>query len=59
MIELRWIVRPGWDGPEKVLQCRTKYDATIWAGMPTAEQKAAAANFQWSQWTDVPTVEAE
>jgi hypothetical protein len=26
MIELRWLIQPGWDGPEKVLQYRQKLD---------------------------------
>ena len=26
MIELRWLIQPGWDGPEKVLQYRQKVD---------------------------------
>lgn len=55
-IELRWFVRPGWDGPVRVLQCRRLYDTTTWAGMPTQEQIRAHANYQWSEWTDVPEV---
>ena len=57
MIELRYLVRPGWDGPEKVLQYRSKYDTTIWATRPTPEQRNTFANYQWSEWADVPTVE--
>lgn len=26
MIELRWLIQPGWDGPEKVLQYRQTHD---------------------------------
>jgi hypothetical protein len=26
MIEMRWLIQPGWDGPEKVLQYRQKLD---------------------------------
>lgn len=56
MIELRWYVRAGWDGPERILQYRMKRDVTVWAGMPTQEQIAEHANYQWSEWTDVPEV---
>jgi hypothetical protein len=54
--ELRWLIRQGWDGPEKVLQFRSKQDTTVWAGMPTQEQIRAGANYQWSKWIDVPEV---
>jgi hypothetical protein len=54
MTEIRWIVRPGWDGPEKILQVRYKRDVTVWAGMPSQEQIRAMANYQWSEWMDVP-----
>ena len=54
--ELRWFVRQGWDGPEKVLQFRQKRDVNVWAGMPTQEQIRAMANYQWSEWIDVPEV---
>ena len=57
MQELRWLVRQGWDGPEKVLQYRVMRDVTVWAGMPTQEQINAMANYQWSPWMDVPVVE--
>jgi hypothetical protein len=51
MIELRWYVPVVGD---KVLQYRQKYNATIYAGMPTQEQMNQTANMQWSKWTDVP-----
>ena len=54
MFELRWRIRPGWDGPEKVLQFRVKRDVNVWAGMPTQEQVRVMANYQWSEWQDVP-----
>ena len=56
MVEMRWLVRAGWDGPEKVLQMRQKYDATIRAGMFTAEEIARTASWAWSDWKDVPVV---
>ena len=55
--EMRWLVRPGWDGPEKVLQYRVKVDVNVWAGMPTQEQIQKHANYQWTPWTDVPVIE--
>lgn len=57
--ELRWFVRAGWDGPEKVLQVRYKRDVTVWSGMPTQEQIRAMANYQWSEWMDVPEFKDE
>jgi len=33
-----------------------KYDTTIYAGMPTEEQKLKTANYQWSEWMNVPEV---
>jgi hypothetical protein len=56
MVELRWLIRAGWDGPEKVLQARYKRDVTVWAGTPTQEQIRAMANYQWTEWIDVPEV---
>jgi hypothetical protein len=40
----------------KTLQYRVKYDTTIYAGMPTEEQKLKTANYQWSEWMNVPEV---
>ena len=58
MIEMRWLVRPGWDGPERVLQYRQQIDITVRAaaaGMWDAKSIAETANMQWSEWIDVPT----
>jgi hypothetical protein len=55
MIELRWCVRPGWDGPEKVLQYRQKQDTTIYGSIkPNGD---FLKELTWSDWKDVPTVE--
>lgn len=55
MMELRWYDT----GERKVLQYRRRVDATIRAGMNwTPEQLANTANYQWTEWTDVPTVES-
>lgn len=34
LVELRWIVRAGWDGPEKVLQF---FDGEEWEDVPTID----------------------
>ena len=55
MIELRWYVRPGWDGPEKVLQYRQKQEVTNYS---TFLPNGSYLNeMVWSDWRDVPTVE--
>jgi len=46
-------------GDHKVLQYRQKIDVTIRAGMGwSQDQLASTANYQWSVWTVVPTVES-
>lgn len=53
MIELRWAA--DWSG-NKVLQYRQKVDTTIRAGMSwSVDQLAMTANYEWTEWTDVPT----
>ena len=55
MMEMRWYDT----GERKVLQYRQKLDITIRAGMNwTPDQLARTANYQWSEWIDVPTVES-
>ena len=57
MIEIRWLVRAGWDGPERILQFRQKIDMTVYAGNgPFAD---SLKNMQWSEWKDVPVVKDE
>ena len=57
MIELRWLIRQGWDGPENILQYRQKVDTAIRAGGNwTATEIMNTARTQWSEWTDVPEV---
>jgi hypothetical protein len=55
MIELRWLVRPGWDGPERILQVRQKVDINIYAGAPFPGT-TFTPNLQWSEWKDIPEV---
>ena len=61
MVQMRWYkVSQTLRGSEldytKKLQYRVKYNATIYAGMPTEEQKLKTANYQWSEWMNVPEV---
>lgn len=51
MFELRYFVRPGWDGPEKVLQYRTQIEVSDYS---TAKH---LKKLEWTEWRDVPTVE--
>lgn len=55
MIEVRWFVRPGWDGPEKVLQYRQQQDVTNYSTVRTNGEYLRET--KWSDWKDVPTVE--
>jgi hypothetical protein len=55
MIEMRWLVRPGWDGPEKILQYRQKQDVTNYSTLTTNGDYLK--EMVWSDWKDVPTVE--
>lgn len=62
MFELRWVIRHGWDGPERVLQYRVKEDRTIRAELPGNEMiwrgsYPSMSTPQWSPWIDVPTVD--
>lgn len=58
MIELRWLTdRRGYGYATPILQYRQKIDTTIRAGLwhdPVEEMKTA--NWQWSEWIDVPEV---
>lgn len=67
MIEMRWLTRKtgeqvlnkyGFfqDGEMTVLQYRQKVDNTIRAGLWSSEDIIKTANYQWSDWCDVPTV---
>ncbi len=55
MTEMRWLVRPGWDGPEKILQYRQKQDVTNYSTLTTNGDYLK--EMAWSDWKDVPTVE--
>ena len=53
MIELRWLIKNGWDGPERVLQCRT-FEPRGFDDDGVPHYNGDPSN--WSKWEDVPTV---
>jgi hypothetical protein len=55
MYELRYLVRKGLDGPEKVLQYRTQFEATDYSSQTVNGQYVLIK--KWAEWQDVPTVE--
>jgi hypothetical protein len=55
MYELRYLVRNGWDGPEKVLQYRTQIEVSDYSG--TTQNGSFTKKCEWTEWQDVPTVE--
>ena len=54
MYELRYLVRKGWDGPEKVLQYRTQSEVTDYS--TTTDKGGFTKKREWTAWQDVPTV---
>jgi hypothetical protein len=55
MYELRYFVRPGWDGPEQVLQYRTQIEVTDYSSPNENGQYMSVK--KWNEWQDVPIVE--
>lgn len=53
MIEMRWLVPV--EG-ERKLQYRQQIDVTVRAGQWDTASIAQTANWQWSEWRDVPLV---
>lgn len=55
MIELRWLTRAGWDGPEVVLQYRQKHDIIDYS------RKDPNGGFikttEMTEWVTVPNVD--
>ena len=41
---------------KKKLQYRVYQNVAMYAGMPSQEDMARSAKYQWSDWKDVPTV---
>ena len=54
--EMRWLVRPGWDGPEKELQYRYEME-TIDYSMHDSKTGGFLRTNGWSSWITVPTVD--
>jgi len=55
-LEMRWLVTPGWDGPEKILQYRYQIEVTDYsAHNPTTG--GFLKTFGWTEWCTVPTVD--
>lgn len=54
MYELRYLVRNGYDGPEKVLQYRTQFEATDYS--TTTLNGSFTTKKEWTEWQDVPIV---
>jgi hypothetical protein len=54
MFELRYLVRSGWDGPEKVLQYRTQLEVTDYSG--TNVKGSFTKKSEYTEWQDVPIV---
>jgi hypothetical protein len=55
MYELRYLVRNGLEGSEKVLQYRTHIDVTDYS---TTTLKGMFLNKkEWTEWQDVPTID--
>ena len=50
MYELRYLVRKGLDGLEKVLQYRTQIEVSDYSTEKQIKKK------EWAEWRDVPTV---
>ena len=53
MIQMRWYST---DNKPRTLQYRQMVNTTVYAGMPTEQQKMATAKYEWSEWKDVPEV---
>jgi hypothetical protein len=55
MYELRYLVRKGLDGSEKVLQYRTQFEVTDYS---TTTLKGMFLNKkEWTEWQDVPIID--
>lgn len=55
MIELRWLIQAGWDGPEQVLQYRQKRDIIDY-GSKDSNGVFLKTN-EMTDWVTVPTVD--
>lgn len=55
MIELRWLLQAGWDGPEKVLQYRQKRDIIDYSSNDS--NGVFLKTNEMTDWVTVPTVD--
>jgi len=55
MYELRYLVRKGLDGSEKVLQYRTQFEVTDYS--TTTLKGIFTKKREYTEWQDVPTVD--
>lgn len=55
MIELRWLIQAGWDGPEKVLQYRQKLDTIDYSSKDS--NGVFLKTNEMTDWVTVPTVD--
>lgn len=56
MFELRYLVRPGWDGPEKVLQYRAQIEVSDYS-VKNPRTGGFTNKLEWTEWRDVPIVD--
>ena len=56
MYELRYLVRYGWDGPEQVLQYRTRNEVPDYSATDP-RTGGFTKRMEWTEWKNVPIVD--
>ena len=54
--EMRWLVTPGWDGPEKILQYRYEREITDYS-LQNPRTGSFVTRTELTEWITVPTVD--
>ena len=54
--EMRWLVTPGWDGPEKILQYRYEREITDYS-LQNPRTGSFITRTELTEWINVPTVD--
>ena len=54
--EMRWLVTPGWDGPEKILQYRYEREVTDYS-IENPRSGSFVKRNELTDWITVPTVD--
>lgn len=54
--EMRWLVTPGWDGPEKILQYRYEREVTDYS-IENPRTGSFVKRNELTDWITVPTVD--